>query len=103
MFYALYDKGYDKGKWPCFERFGRNSHAFGWGFHVWRLKASSQHQTFSSARFVGMADKNRIWKLLKTFQPLHKFKEDVSDHLPRIAMNGVGEDSERVPEGGDFQ
>jgi len=45
-----------------------------------------------------MADKNRIWKLLKLFQPLYKFKEDVSDHLPRIVMNGVGEDSERVPE-----
>ena len=45
-----------------------------------------------------MADKNRIWKLLKTFQPLYMFKEDVSDHLPRIVMIGVGEDSERVPE-----
>jgi hypothetical protein len=45
-----------------------------------------------------MADKKQLWQLLNLFQPLYKFKEDVSDHLPRIVMNGVGEDSERVQE-----
>ena len=45
-----------------------------------------------------MADKKQLWQLLEVFRPLHTCKEDVLDHLPRIVLNGVGEDSERVPE-----